>query len=117
MVAGTTNSGDTLTMSAMNEPRSVTHAAVRDALLRVQQREVVRYRHGRVLDALHALSLIEWIRQPVRISQQLASPESAFYRAPVKVAQLTVAGLAALDRLVRLAAAPGWPQLADEPYS
>jgi len=47
-------------MRAMPEPRSVTvtHAALLDALRRVRQRQVVRYRHARVLDALHALGLI-----------------------------------------------------------
>jgi hypothetical protein len=105
-------------MRAMPEPRSVTvtHAALLDALRRVRQRQVVRYRHARVLDALHALGLIEWVRQPERRSQQLSSPDSAFYRAPIEVAQFTPAGRTALDRLVRLEDAPGWSQLAGAPY-
>src|SRR5260370_1137327 len=112
-----TNSGHTLTMRAMPEPRSVTvtHAALLDALRRVRQRQVVRYRHGRVLDALHALGVIEWVRQPERRSQQLSSPDSAFYRAPIEVAQFTPARRTALGRLACLEATPGSPRLGGAP--
>lgn len=95
---------------------TVTHTAVLDALRHVRQRQVVRYRHGRVLDALHALGLIEWTRQPVRVSQQLSSPDPAFYHAPAEVAQLTAAGRSTLARLVCLEDAPGWADIARAPF-
>ncbi|MFP3277858.1 MAG: hypothetical protein RXR52_44210 [Paraburkholderia sp.] len=99
-------------------PRSitVTHTAVLDALRHVRQRQVVRYRHGRVLDALHALGLIEWTREPVRVSQQQSSPDSAFYHAPAEVAQLTAAGRSTFARLISLEDAPGWAHVARTPF-
>jgi len=51
--------------------RTPSHAAVLEALRHARTRQVMRYRHTPVFDALVELNFIVWVRQPVRLSQQV----------------------------------------------
>ncbi|WP_175907732.1 MULTISPECIES: hypothetical protein [Burkholderia] len=92
-----------------------TYAAVLDGLRRVCHRQVVRHRHGAPFEAFAQLGFITWVRQPVRLSQQV-SERSRFVPTPVDVAELTDTGRAALDWLVALEATAQWETLRARPY-
>jgi hypothetical protein len=75
----------------------------------------VRYRHGAPFDALAQMGFIAWVRQPIRLSQQV-SAHSRHVPAPIKVAELTDTGRAALDWLIALEATAHWETLRTRPY-
>lgn len=98
-------------MSAVSPTRSaLTYAVVLDGLRRVLYREVVRYRQSAPFEAFAEMGFIAWVRQPVRLSQQV-SDWSRHVPAPVDVAELTESGRAAMEWLVALEAAPQWDEL------
>jgi hypothetical protein len=77
-------------MIGATEPSGLpSHEAVLEGLRRACFRQVVRYRHEPMVDALRQLGFVDWGRQPTRLSQLPASARSASYHAPVEVAQLT----------------------------
>ncbi|MEX3630140.1 MAG: hypothetical protein VB138_12375 [Burkholderia sp.] len=103
-------------MAAINPTLSTpTYAAVLDGLRHLCHRQVMRYRHGAPVDALAQLGFIAWVRQPVRLSQQV-SEQSRYVPAPIAVAALTDTGHAALDWLVALEATAQWEVLRVRPY-
>lgn len=96
-------------------PSTHTYAVVLDGLRRVCHRQVVRYRHGAPFDALAQLGFIAWVRQPVRLSQQV-SERSRHVPVPIEVAELTDTGRAALEWLISLEASAHWETLRARPY-
>lgn len=99
----------------MTNLRTPTYAAVLDGLRRVCHRQVVRYRQGAPFDALAQMGFIAWVRQPVRLSQQV-SEKSRYVPAPIDIAELTDTGRAALDWLVGLETTSQWETLRARPY-
>ncbi|MGF6641689.1 hypothetical protein [Paraburkholderia sp. MM6662-R1] len=97
------------------DPAVPTHAVVLSALRQVRLRQVTRPRRTRLLDALHGLGLIDWIRQPLRASHHLLSARAKAHLVPDEIAQLSDAGRAALERLTALAETVDWPGLARQP--
>jgi hypothetical protein len=93
-----------------------THAVVLSALRQIRLRQVVRARHTPLLDELHALGLIDWIRQPPRASHHLLSARAKAHLVPDEVAQLSDAGRAALERLAALTETTDWPRVAGQPW-
>lgn len=91
------------------------HATVLDHLRHACHRQVVRYRHAAPFDALAQLGFITWVRQPIRLSQQV-SDRSRQRPAPIEVAELTAHGRAALDWLIALEATAQWETLRARPY-
>ncbi|MEX3556467.1 MAG: hypothetical protein VB131_07975 [Burkholderia gladioli] len=86
-----------------------------DGLRQVRHRQIVRDRHGGPVDALARMGFLVWARQPIRLSQQ-GSERSRHVTAPIKIAELTMTGRAALDWLVALEATPHWEILRVRPY-
>lgn len=105
----------TPTLAAPAQPRPPSHAAVLDGLRHACHRQVVRHRHTPVFDALVELDFIVWVRQPIRLSQQV-SERSRHVPAPIEVAELTALGHAALDWLMTLEANAHWETLRARPY-
>lgn len=91
------------------------HAAVLEALRHARHRQVTRYRHTPVFDTLVELNFIVWVRQPVRLSQQV-SERARLVPVPVEVAELTSAGRTVLDWLATLEGTPWWESLRLRPY-
>ena len=98
------------------DPAVTTHAVVLSALRQVRLRQVTRARRTPLLDALHGLGLIDWIRQPLRASHHLLSARAKAHLVPDEIAQLSDAGRAALERLTALEETVDWPGLARQPY-
>lgn len=73
-------------------------------------RQVVRYRHDPLFDALARMGFIAWIRQPAHLSPHPVSGRTGHYQAPVAVAVagLTDTGRAASDRLTGLEPSGQW---------
>ncbi|MFW2275957.1 hypothetical protein [Burkholderia orbicola] len=94
----------------------VSYEAVLDSLRHVCYRQVVRYRHEPIFDALMDMRLIVWVRQPIRLSQLDASVRSKYYRESIEIAELTLAGRAVLHRLVELELLASWAKLRSRPY-
>ena len=92
------------------------HAAVLEGLRRVCFRQVVRYQHDPLFDALARMAFVAWVRQPVRLSQQPVSVRSQRVPTPVEVAELTDTGRAALDWLAGLEQSDQWLVIRARPY-
>jgi hypothetical protein len=96
----------------------VSHADVLEGLRQTLHRQIVRSRHPVVLDVLHVLGFIDWVRQPERASRYLAanSARADAYSPPVDIAMLTAAGRTELDRLIALELTVQWTQRQIHPY-
>ncbi|MDN7431424.1 hypothetical protein [Burkholderia sp. AU45388] len=103
-------------MAATNSSAAPSYATVLDGLRHVCHRQVVRYRHGAPVEALARMGFIAWVRQPIRLSQQVAE-RSRLVPVPIEVAELTDTGRAALDWLVAFEATAHWETLHTRPYS
>ncbi|MEX3630576.1 MAG: hypothetical protein VB138_15205 [Burkholderia sp.] len=104
-----------MTTPAPITPVTPSHAAVLDALRHASHRQVVRHRHTPVFDALVQMGFILWVRQPIRLSQQV-SERARLVPTPIEVAELTSAGHAILDWLATLEQTPWWESLRARPY-
>ncbi|WP_155631354.1 hypothetical protein [Burkholderia cepacia] len=91
------------------------YATVLDALRHARSPQVMRYRHTPVFDALVELNFIVWVRQPVRLTQQV-SERTRLVPVPVEVAELTSAGHIVLDWLATLEGTSWWESLRVRPY-
>lgn len=103
-------------MSMPSQVLAPSHADVLEGLRRVVYRQVVRYRHEPLFDVLHQLGFVDWVRQPVPLSQRPVSARSPHHPAPVEIAVLNDTGRAALDRLSGLEQSPRWADLQGAPY-
>ncbi|WP_157381844.1 hypothetical protein [Burkholderia ubonensis] len=102
-------------MAVTNSGNSPSYATVLEGLRHVCHRQVVRYRRGAPFDALAQMGFIVWVRQPIRLSQQV-SERARLVPTPIEVAELTTLGRAALDWLIALEANAHWETLRSRPY-
>jgi len=96
---------------------SPSHKAVLEGLKRTCYRQVQRYRHDPLLDVLERMTLVAWVRQPLRLSQLPLSARAPRVPAPVEIAELTDAGRAALERLSSLEQSDQWLAIRATPYA
>jgi hypothetical protein len=100
------------------DARRVSHVDVLEGLRQTLYRQIVWGRHPVVLDVLHSLGFIGWVRQPERASRYFVANASRAdaYSPPVDIAILTTAGHTELDRLKVLELTPEWAQRQTHPY-
>jgi hypothetical protein len=101
-----------------SDARRVSHADVLEGLRQTLHRQIVRGRHPVVLDVLHILGFVDWVRQPERTSRYLVanSGRADAYSPPVDIAMLTATGRTELERLIALERTPQWVQHRMHPY-
>ncbi|MDR2985801.1 MAG: hypothetical protein LBV34_13275 [Nocardiopsaceae bacterium] len=94
----------------------LTQATVLEALRQIQLRQFVRGRHTALLDRLHGLGLVAWVKQPSRASEHLLPDHERAGRVPEEIAELTAAGRVLFERLAALRQAPDWAAVAGQPW-
>lgn len=105
-----------MSSSSTPTPATVTHATVLEALRQIRLCQFVRGRHAPLLDRLHALGLVGWVKQPLRASQHGLPAAERAGLLPDEIAELTAAGEATAEWLTVLSATAEWSTLAQRSW-